>query len=170
MNAQKVALVKRGNCNWSEKLSVVSKLAKEDNINITAVFIYDNNTHNVDIQRKPVQGTGSIRPPIFPNELPAERSILNMTDNDLEMTSPSTTVVYFMPYVYGKTFIARINQTYNASSPDMRQYWLITPYLEEINWTDNTGDDFFSSGKGYLSYIIALAAIFLIGKLGSIFK
>ncbi|CAO0803659.1 unnamed protein product [Mucor circinelloides] len=165
--AQKIALVKRGNCNWSEKMSVVNNLALTNNINITAMFIYDNDTHsddsNITIARKPVVGSGSIGPPGYSTPLPADRSVLNMTDNDLGMTSPSTTVVYFVPNIYGTTFVDRINQSYNASVPNMRTFWLITPYLEEVSWGYAGGDSFFSTGKGYLSYIIALAAIFLIG-------
>lgn len=147
-------------------MSVVNNLALANNINITAMFIYDNDTHNdnnITIARKAVVGSGSIGPPEYSTPLPAYRSVLNMTDNDLGMTSPSTTVVYFVPNVYGVTFVDRINQSYNASIPNMRTFWLITPYLEEVSWGYAGGDSFFSTGKGYLSYIIALAAIFLIG-------
>ncbi|KAK4519585.1 uncharacterized protein ATC70_009821 [Mucor velutinosus] len=166
--AQKIALVKRGNCNWNEKLTVVNNLALANNISITAMFIYDNDTHNNDnnnitIALKPVVGSGSISPPEYSTPLPENRSVMNMTDNDLGITSPSTTVVYFVPNVYGTTFVDRINQSYNASVPNMRTFWLITPYLEEVSWGYAGGDSFFSTGKGYLSYIIALAAIFLIG-------
>lgn len=165
VNAKKLALVKRGNCNWSEKLSVVNQLATANNVNITAVYIYDNNTYaDITINRTPVIGTGSVGPPDYPNALPAERSVLNMTDNDLEMNNPSTTTIYFLPFIYGNTLVARVNQTYNASNTNIRQYWLLTPYLEEVSWGYTGSDGFFSSGKGYLSYIIALAAIFLIGK------
>ncbi|CEP11106.1 hypothetical protein [Parasitella parasitica] len=163
--AQKIALVKRGNCNWSEKMSVVNSLALSHNINITAMFIYDNDTHhdnNITIARKPVVGSGSIGPPNYSVPLPAYRSVLNMTDNDLGMTSPSTTVVYFVPNAYGTTWVDRISQSYNSSLPNMRIFWLITPYLEEVSWGYAGEDGFFSTGKGYLSYIIALAAIFLI--------
>lgn len=148
-------------------MSVVNNLALANNINITAMFIYDNDTHNdnnITIARKAVVGSGSIGPPEYSTPLPAYRSVLNMTDNDLGMTSPSTTVVYFVPNVYGVTFVDRINQSYNVSIPNMRTFWLITPYLEEVSWGYAGGDSFFSTGKGYLSYIIALAAIFLIGK------
>lgn len=165
VNAQKLALVKRGNCNWSEKLTVVNQLATASNINITAVYIYDNSTHSeIAIDRKPVVGTGSQGPPNYPNALPTSRSILNMSDNDLDMTNPSTTTVYFLPYVYGNTLVTHVNQTYNTTNPDIRQYWLITPYLEEVSWGYTGEENFFSSGKAYLSYIIALAAIFLIGN------
>lgn len=148
-------------------MSVVNNLALTNNINITAMFIYDNDTrndNNITIARKAVVGSGSIGPPEYPTPLPAYRSVLNMTDNDLGMTSPSTTVVYFVPNVYGVTFVDRINQSYNTSVPNMRTFWLITPYLEEVSWGYAGGDSFFSTGKGYLSYIIALAALFLIGK------
>lgn len=166
VNAQKIALVKRGNCNWSEKVSVVNSLALANHINITAVFIYDNETHgtNISIVRTAVAGSGSIGPPSYTTPLPAARSILNMTDNDVAMSNPSATTVYFLPFVYGNTFVQRINASYDPSNPTIMQYWLLTPYMEEVSWGFSSGDGFFSTGRGYLSYIIALAAIFLIGK------
>lgn len=163
-DAQKVALVKRGNCNWSEKISVVNSLSNY--INVSAVFIYDNDTHgvNISLQSTPAVGSGSIGPPSFSTPLPADRNILNMTDNDLNMLTPSTTVVYFLPFKYGDQFVQRINAAYDpTNNPTIRQYWLLTPYLEEVSWGYAGGDNFFSTGRGYLSYIIALAAIFLIG-------
>lgn len=166
LNAQKIALVQRGNCNWSQKVSVVNNLALMHHINITAVFIYDNDTHgtNVSIAHTEVSGSGSIGPPSFSTPLPAVRSILNMSDNDLAMSNPYATTVYFLPFVYGSTFVQRLNASYDPSNPTIRQYWLLTPYLEEVSWGFSSGDGFFSTGRGYLSYIIALAAIFLIGK------
>ncbi|KAI7904712.1 uncharacterized protein BX663DRAFT_503264 [Cokeromyces recurvatus] len=163
-NAQKIALVKRGNCKWSEKISVVNHLALSNNISITAVFIYDNITYgdNITISRIPVTGSGSLSPPTYPTPLPADRSVLNMSDNDLEFSGPSTTAVYFIPFIYGNRFVERIKQSYNASNPTMRQYWLLTPYLEEVSWGYSSADNFFATGRGYLSYIIALAAVFLI--------
>ncbi|KAI8973282.1 hypothetical protein BDF20DRAFT_881522 [Mycotypha africana] len=164
-DAQKIALVKRGNCKWSEKIDTVNHLALANNINITAIFIYDNEPHgsNVTIQRKAVVGSGSIGPPSYPDPLPASRSILNMSDNDLDLTSPSTTTVYFLPFIYGNTFVDRINSSYNASNPALRVFWLVTPYLEEVSWGYVYSDGFFATGRGYLSYIIALAAIFILG-------
>ncbi|KAI9473884.1 MAG: hypothetical protein EXX96DRAFT_465363, partial [Benjaminiella poitrasii] len=134
-------------------------------ISITAVFIYDNNTYgnNITVNRTPVTGSGSLGPPAYPTPLPADRSVLNMSDNDLEFSSPSTTTVYFIPFIYGNAFVERIKQSYNASNPDVRHYWLLTPYLEEVTWGYSGADNFFATGRGYLSYIIALAAIFLIG-------
>ncbi|OBZ88535.1 hypothetical protein A0J61_03414 [Choanephora cucurbitarum] len=162
---EKIALVKRGNCSWSEKIRTVNQLASSNSISISAVFIYDNETHGntITVDRTPVTGSGTISPPSYPDPLPAERSVLNMSDNDLDPSSPSATVVYFIPAVYGNQFVDRINQMYNSSYPDMRRFWLLTPYLEEVSWGLSGDDGFFSTGRGYLSYIIALAAIFLIG-------
>ncbi|KAI8333009.1 hypothetical protein BD560DRAFT_415115 [Blakeslea trispora] len=162
---EKIALVKRGSCSWSEKIRIVNQLASSNSISVSAVFIYDNETHgnSITVDRTPVTGSGTIGPPVYPNPLPADRSVLNMTDNDLDLSSPSATAVYFIPSVYGNQFVDRINQMYNASYPDMRRFWLLTPYLEEVSWGLSGDDGFFSTGRGYLSYIIALAAIFLIG-------
>jgi hypothetical protein len=163
--APKAALIKRGNCNWSEKIAVANSFS--DFINVSAVFIYDNETHGNDItlSRTLVAGSGSIGPPSFPTPLPADRSILNMADNDLNMLAPSSTVVYFVPFTFGNTFVERINSSYNPNNATARQYWLLVPYLDEVNWGYAGGDSILSTGRGYLTYIIALAALFLIGKI-----
>lgn len=165
-SAQNMALVKRGHCNWSEKISIVSKLSAQNRLNITAVMIYDNNTHindsDIQVSSTAINGVGSVSPPEFSTPLPPSRDILNFTDNDLH--SSNDPVVYFVPYKYGQTFINRLNAMYNASNPTIRDYWLITPYFEQVTWGFSSTDSFFATGKGYLSYIIALAAIFIIGK------
>lgn len=162
--APKVALVKRGSCNWSEKIAVANSFSSL--INISAVFIYDNNDYaEVQLSSTQIIGTGSLRPPTFSTPLPPSRNILNMTDNDLNMMNPSDTVVYFIPFKYGDAFVQRINASFNSSIPDIRQYWLATAYLDEVSWGNSGGDSFFSTGRGYLSYIIALAALFIIGNI-----
>ncbi|KAI8993221.1 hypothetical protein BDB01DRAFT_841320 [Pilobolus umbonatus] len=87
-----------------------------------------------------------------------------MKDNDID-ESISTTV-YFIPNAYGTYLISKLNATYNESNPNSRSYTVITPYLDEYKWDYRANiDNFFSSGRGYLAYIIALAAIFLIAMI-----
>lgn len=160
--APKVALVKRGNCNWSEKIAVAKSFPSL--INISAVFIYDNNDYSeVQLSSTQITGSGSLAPPTFSTPLPPSRNILNMTDNDLNIMNSSDTVVYFIPFKYGDAFVQRINASFNSSTPDIRQYWLSTAYLQEVSWGNSGSDSFFSTGRGYLAYIIALAALFIIG-------
>jgi hypothetical protein len=168
-SSQNMALVKRGHCNWSEKVAIVNNLSLLNNLNITAIMIYDNDTHNANIQisSTPITGVGSTAPPQFSSPLPASRDILNFTDNDLH--SATDPIVYFVPNNYGTIFVSRLNAMYNSTMPNMRYYWLITPYFDQITWGFSSTDSFFAVGKGYLSYIIALAAIFIIGTYNSIF-
>jgi hypothetical protein len=164
--AQKIALVKRGNCNWSEKLSVVNDLSTANGLNVTAMFIYDNDTHstNISVEGTFKDSTGTKGPPDYSTSLPAVRNVANMSDNDLLISNPSSTRVYFIPFVYGETFIQRMNGSFDPNNPTTRKYWLLTPYTTEQIWGYPSGDGILSSGRGYLSYIIALGAIFIIGK------
>ncbi|KAI9243166.1 hypothetical protein EDC94DRAFT_700087 [Helicostylum pulchrum] len=163
--AEKIALVKRGSCNWSEKLAVVNDLTRAHSLNVTAVFIYDNDTHGdaISIQKTFTTGTGRAAPATYSTDLPPARNILSMPDNDLlAIPSSSSITVFFIPLNYAESFIQKINISYNPSTPDIRNFTLVTPYFEEKTWAPYN-ENFFSGSRGYLSYIIALAAVFLIG-------
>ena len=163
-DAQKVALVQRGNCNWSEKLAVVKSFSNY--INVTAMFIYDNDTFgNVPaLVNTAVYGSNSVSLPSFNASLPPSRNIDAMPDNDLKSMLPLSTVVYYLPAIYGNLLVQRINTSVDPNNPSVRRYWLLSPYLEQVSWGSPGGESFFGSSRGYLSYIIALAAIFVIGK------
>ncbi|GAA5811794.1 hypothetical protein MFLAVUS_005237 [Mucor flavus] len=163
--AEKIALVKRGSCNWSEKMAVVNDLTRAHYLNVTAVFIYDNDTHGgaISIEKTLTTGTGRAGPATYSTDLPPARNILSMPDNDLlTIPSSSSITVFFIPLIYGESFIQKINVSYNPSNPDIRNFTLLTPYFEERSWPPYN-ESFFSGSRGYLSYIIALAAVFLIG-------
>lgn len=151
-----VALVKRGACSWSEKVSVINDLSSSEKMNVTAALIYDNQTYSgISIKTALYQATVSF--PEYSTPLPSDRSVLNMTDNDL---SQSSIGVYFVPYVYGNTLKSKLNKTYNSSDPTIRTFWSITTYFPQ----DDSSNGFVGSIRGYFAYIIALAAIFVIGK------
>ncbi|KAG1461406.1 hypothetical protein G6F56_005739 [Rhizopus delemar] len=150
-----VALVKRGACSWSEKVSVINDLSSSEKMNVTAALIYDNQTYSgISIKTALYQATVSF--PEYSTPLPSDRSVLNMTDNDL---SQSSIGVYFVPYVYGNTLKSKLNKTYNSSDPTIRTFWSITTYFPQ----DDSSNGFVGSIRGYFAYIIALAAIFVIG-------
>ncbi|KAG1048178.1 hypothetical protein G6F43_009415 [Rhizopus delemar] len=150
-----IALVKRGICNWSEKISVINSISTTGQMNVTAAFIYDNQL-DPDVSVKTSLYQATITFPTYSTPLPSNRSVLNMTDNDLTQSSIG---VYFIPYAYGNTLKSKLNDTYNPSNPNIRTLWSITTYFLQ----DDSSDGFLGSIKGYLAYIIALAAIFLIG-------
>lgn len=132
---------------------------------MTAIFIYDNNTYpDILIERTQATGTGSVDPPTYSSELPLARNITSMVDNDLlTIPSASSMTIYFLPLEYGDDFVRKINNSLNPRNPDFRTFILVTPYLDGVKWPAVT-DNFFASGRGYLSYIIALGAVFLIGN------
>lgn len=147
-------------------MAVVNDLTRAHYLNVTAVFIYDNDTHGgaVSIEKTLTTGTGRAGPATYSTDLPPARNILSMPDNDLlTIPSSSSITVFFIPLIYGESFIQKINASYNPSSPDIRNFTLLTPYFEERSWPPYN-ESFFSGSRGYLSYIIALAAVFLIGK------
>jgi hypothetical protein len=149
----------------------VTNLATANQLNVTAIFIYDNDTHsneNITVNAVPTTGSGSLSPQEYDTPLPPSRSVLNMTDNDI-MNSVLPMPMYFVPFVYGNGLVSKINATNANADPTTKEFWVIAPYTSEVGWGyDNSfGSGFlaaFASGKGYLSYIIALAGVFIIGK------
>ncbi|CAO3670892.1 unnamed protein product [Rhizopus stolonifer] len=150
-----IALVKRGQCEWSDKLSVINSLSNANQLNVTAALIYDNQTYS-DISIKTSLYQANIDFPSYLSPLPSNRSALSMSDNNLSQSSIS---VYFVPYVYGNALKGKINSTYDSAQPTIRTLWTVTALLEQ----EDSSNGFIGSIKGYLAYIIALAAIFLIG-------
>lgn len=161
-NAQQLALVKRGGCNWSEKVSVVNDLASLNNLNVSTIFIYDNVTYqDIQVSTTPISGTGSASPSGSASSLPAPRNVLNMADNDLVSFTAYPTI-YFVPNTYGESLVQHVNAMYNSTTPYIRYYWSITPYFDKVAWGDLR--NFFSTSKGYIAYIIILVVVFIIGK------
>jgi hypothetical protein len=146
----------------------VNNLALLNNINVTAIFVYDNQTYGDDIiiNKTAVNGTGTIDVPEFAAPLPASRSILNMTDNDLTGSNNSViSTVYFIPNVYGQAFVTRINEMTDTANPSVKDFWLLTPYLSEVSWgsTGSTGQ-FFTMNTSYIAYIVSFAGVLIVSK------
>ncbi|KAI8143772.1 hypothetical protein BJV82DRAFT_514237 [Fennellomyces sp. T-0311] len=159
-NVPTIALIERGYCNWSEKLQVASTLASSNNLNLSAVLLFDNTTH--DSRAKYSLYTESAVTTFPPNDgIPNERNVSMMRDNDLSIQNTPSIPVYFAPKTYGdqfKQFIAGANDTGSE-----REFWQLSAILVPFADDDDGGGSPFS--RGYLSYIIALAAIFLVGML-----
>ncbi|ORZ06619.1 hypothetical protein BCR42DRAFT_456297 [Absidia repens] len=122
--------------------------------------------------------------------LPASRNITHMDDNDLfrntsnaSNSSSNYLSVYFTTNDHGR-YLKRLNPSYSSYSSssaknstfklNLHQFYQITPYLSITLLNSNQNDDgdnnagggfsnLLATSKGYLSYIIALVAVFLIG-------
>lgn len=165
-NAQKLALVKRGNCTWSEKISVVNNLALLNNINVTAVFIYDNQSYGdaIIITKTSLNGSGTLDVPQYATPLPAYRSVLNMSDNDLTSSNSPIQTVYFLPNTYGETFVSRLNAMTNPNDPNIKTFWLLTPYLSAVSWGSYYNSGFFGLNTSYIAYIVSFVGVLIICK------
>jgi hypothetical protein len=157
-NLPRIALIQRGYCNWSEKIRVASNISAAHNLNMSAIILFDNDTHGqqIDVSVQPagkVSGT-----PSYASQLPVERNVSAMQDNDIDGTIADTPPVFFVPNSYGKTLQSMIT---NATAPNAKQFWQITVLLS-ASWVNKDDNDGLAVSRGYLSYIIALAAIFLI--------
>lgn len=189
----KMALIERGGCSWNRKLTSVNYLSSLYRLNIEALMIYDNDTHGIStsFELQPIGSTEAQKPESYSTPLPYNRNISSMGDNDISRNgssaishgSNSTLLsVYFTTKEYG-LYLKKLNHTYpspeasNDLSSNLQQYYQIALFLSDSLWqntdtpkdgnNDGGGSGFSSllaSSRGYLSYIIALVAVFLIGK------
>ncbi|KAI7894401.1 uncharacterized protein EV154DRAFT_498608 [Mucor mucedo] len=160
--AQKIALIKRGNCKWSDKLDNVKKLSDAHSLHVTAMLIYDNETHNtnISVERTFVYNNGAIDPPEYSTPLPDVRNVVNMSDNDLFSSTSLLTPVYFVPLVYGELFIQRLKDSFDPTNPSLKKYWVLSPFLVD---TSGSSRGLAGSDRAYIAYIIALGGIFVMG-------
>ncbi|KAI8331360.1 hypothetical protein BC941DRAFT_474986 [Chlamydoabsidia padenii] len=187
----KMALIERGGCSWNRKVSSVNDLSARYQLNIEALMIYDNDTHgsNTTFELQPIGSSESQDPPSYDSPLPYDRNVSNMKDNDMITTTydsgnnMSHLSVYFIAKDYGlqlkqlnHTYISHATDSNSSSSSDLHQFYQITLFLSQSprqttdTSKDNNNDDnsngfssLLASSRGYLSYIIALIAVFLIG-------
>jgi len=89
-----------------------------------------------------------------------------MTDNNI-MTGALTIAVYFASNAYGTSLLQKVNAANAASVTDNKEVWLFRPILYPTCWTNcpDALTTMLAASKGYLSYIIGLAAIFLIAAI-----
>ncbi|SAL98034.1 hypothetical protein [Absidia glauca] len=187
----KIALIERGGCSWNRKLTAVNYLSSLYRLNIEALMIYDNDTHGISTSfaLQPVGSTEAQKPGSYSSPLPYDRNVSSMGDNDISRDGSSVSSngsnsahpsVYFTTKDYG-LYLKKLNHTYpsqvanNGQPSYLQQYYQITLFLSDSPWqstdtskdgNDDGGSGFSSllaSSRGYLSYIIALVAVFLIG-------
>ena len=167
-----IALIQRGNCSWSEKIQVAQNISTSNNMSLSAILIYNNET--TDAGSYQLYNRNDLRQSYaYKNPLPQNRNISFMNDNDLTSTTTTTTTipmpVYFAPASYANQFIQFISNSSNDNT-DTKVLWQLTPLLMPLSSTSGTGNTDDGSGdgspfsRGYLSYVIALAAIFLVGN------
>ncbi|KAI9316062.1 hypothetical protein BX666DRAFT_2046863, partial [Dichotomocladium elegans] len=126
-------------------------------LNLKALFISDNQTRDgVQLQTFPVEAVSQGF--IYTTPLPEDRNISNMPDNDL--AGKADLPMYFVPKVFGDDLRSLI--TNNSTDGPNFVFWQIALYLD-ANTVLGGGDHGSSLSRGYLSYIIALAAVFLVG-------
>lgn len=164
-NATVVALIERStDCMWAEKLSTAQSIASANYLKMTAAIIYDNVYYPGS---DPVINAtvGSTSTPVYPNPLQPERNISLMQDNNV-MTGGLNIAVYFASNAYGTNLSALVKAANANSATDNKEVWLFAAVLYPTCWTNcpSAMGFLFAASKGYLSYIIALAAAFVIGK------
>lgn len=178
-----IALIQRGGrCeSWSDKINHTQTLSEQYNLDIGAALIYNNVSYNGTELVDELTTNSSY--PVWSSPLPAERNINNMHDNDIKGDLGSIFMaVIFGPNQYGERLRNNYIQQYDAT-PGVNQtvrYIQIRAFFSETSFSlddgdnnnngstaDNGDDDFwvvFSGDRGYLAYMIAVAAVFIVGK------
>jgi len=164
-NISIIGLIERSaDCYWAEKIATAQSIALGNHLSLRAILIYDNITYmNTNPTINAAEGTTST--PEYPNPLPNSQNITFMSDNNVN-PSTLTLAAYFISNAYGANLSSLADAANAASTGSSKAVWLVRPVLSSVCWS-NCQDGFtsmISSAKGYLSYVIALAALFLIGK------
>ncbi|KAI8394240.1 uncharacterized protein BYT42DRAFT_487303 [Radiomyces spectabilis] len=87
-----------------------------------------------------------------------------MPDNDLD--NPSSRSVYFVSNSYGENLLSKVVSAKNSTHGDLRTFWLLQVHLKSYHDGNKDGNPLLNAlttGPYYLSYLIALSAVFLIG-------
>lgn len=157
----KIALIQRGHCNWSQKIQTVMNVSSANDLKVSAAIVYDNITRqDAGFVIKPSSGFRGIGP--YDSTLPTNRNISSMSDNDLSNASLRIPV-YFVPKDYGDTLLNASN--IDPAYPGYTELMQLCAYLDGAWFTNGKGNpSVWVISRGYLSYVIALAAVFLIGK------
>ncbi|KAG2215465.1 hypothetical protein INT45_001825 [Circinella minor] len=161
-----IALIRRGHCNWSEKIQVAHTISTSNNMRLSAILIYNNETTDAgsyQLYNRNDLGQSFV----YRDPLPSNRNISFMNDNDLMSSTTNLPMsVYFAPASYANQFISNKSN----ENTDTKVFWQLTPLLLPLSSTTGTGNpgnadengDGSPFSRGYLSYVIALAAIFLV--------
>ncbi|KAF7723965.1 E3 ubiquitin-protein ligase rnf13 [Apophysomyces ossiformis] len=148
------------------RVALIKNISETNSLNVQGILIFDNNTTPSNLKYQMQNPTGWITAPMYPSPLPPEFNISNMADNDLRDRWPFVPT-YFATNDYGQFLLEKIVLGgANSTMDTYRQFWEVTAFLGPVNFGNDDSNSFMSalaSSRGYLSYIIALAAIFLIG-------
>lgn len=136
-------------------------ISSANSLNVSAAILYDNTTRQdaayVTVPFPGFKGVGS-----YDSTLPSDRNISSMSDNDLS-GAPLRIPVYFVPKSYGDSLLNASNT--DPMYPGYTEFMQLCAYLDKAWFTNgNNNPSVWVISRGYLSYIIALAAVFLIGK------
>ncbi|KAI8577365.1 hypothetical protein K450DRAFT_252142 [Umbelopsis ramanniana AG] len=163
-NVSIIALIERSaDCYWAEKIATAQSISSTNHLLLKAILIYDNITYmNTNPVVSAAEGTTST--PSYPASLPNDQNITFMKDNNIDLTSYNGLPTYFISNAYGSNLSSLADSANAQSSGNNKMVWLVRPVLATVCWS-NCPDGFtsmISSAKGYLSYVIALAALFLV--------
>ncbi|KAL0094274.1 hypothetical protein F4703DRAFT_1817484 [Phycomyces blakesleeanus] len=162
----KIAMIQRGHCGWSEKISVLQKFSEASDLNVKAILIYDNITYD-GTPTYALHGNEHHEQNDSSKPLPAERNVYKMADNNIqegELRIP----IYFAPNKYGVDIKAHLEFLNSNNTKNIRKFIQLTPFFGPVPWTmdRNASNNFGTallSTHGYLAYIVALASAFFIG-------
>jgi hypothetical protein len=164
-NISIIALIERSaDCYWAEKIATAQSIASGNHLSLMAILIYDNITY---MNTNPTinAASGMTSTPNYPNPLPNNQNISFMADFNVNLNTLNI-ATYFISNAYGSNLSSLADAANAASAGSSKAVWLVRPVLSPVCWS-GCQDGFtamISSAKGYLSYVIALAALFLIGK------
>lgn len=137
------------------------------------MLIYDN--QSIAASSPPLPGyhlspaTGTTSPLSYSSpQVPSIYNISQMNDNDItdQAVLPNQpNEIYFISNDYGLDLLEALNSTYNTVIPNTKNapsvYVFLVPLLMSFSWGATTG---VNSSPNYLSWVIALASLFFIGK------
>lgn len=178
MSQPSIALVRRGGrCSaWSEKLATVQSLSDSYRLQITAAVIYD----DLSYQDTTIihENTDNASYPVWQSpEVPKNRNVTWMTDENKLDLGTTFLAVYFVPYAY----MDSLNKTYLQKnferSGNKQTFTQLTFSLYENHFT-TTNEDLGTSGSGdkddygnaeedkptFVIYSVAIIVAFILGK------
>ncbi|ORX51200.1 hypothetical protein DM01DRAFT_1347029 [Hesseltinella vesiculosa] len=151
----KLALVQRGGCTWTQKSNTIANMSSAYELRVISILLYDNNTTPQTTYS--LSDSNTVPPvPSYNSLLPNNYNISFMSDNDLPSNGfVSNMSVFFIPNDYGqwlRTLIYTSTSSIKAYSNIYYVYGVIA-----LGATPSS-----SQSSVYLSWVIALAAIFLL--------
>lgn len=151
-----------------EKILNTGNLSMTYNLNITQLIIYDNQTYpdvNTNYYVSSTSGKTSVQQ--YSSPLPAITNISYMADNDLfannenimtlNNNNNAPSQVYFVSNDFGMDLIRTIHSYSKDDTSQPNSFLFLQILLTEVNWSPGL------SIQNYITWIIALGAIFFLG-------